>query len=175
MELVNLLPDEIKRIVYEYDTTYKDIFDSIIKTIPDAVMMYSLTKTKKDKYGWSKMKSIFKLRNMSMPNKHFQREDICIYDCSHSIIGLLQKKLNDFYGYNFKCNLQSDWNYFCYNGRSLYSKHYWYSDIAIHVNIFLRFAFQKYAAKSYISDKQLKKQMKRGRYMDMGHYQRCEV
>ena len=176
MELVNLLPDEIKRIIFEYDSTYKDIFDRIIETIPDTVMMYRSTKTKKDKYGWSKMNSIFKLRHGAYENIPWEpREVINIYSRSNSIIGLIEKKINNFYGYNYKCKWQSDWDYRYYNGRSLYSKYYCYRNIVIHVHIIMGFEFQKYAAKSYISDKHLRKKMKHGRYMDMGHYQRCEV
>tara|TARA_B100001093_G_scaffold519354_1_gene607978 strand:- start:53 stop:604 length:552 start_codon:yes stop_codon:yes gene_type:complete len=183
MELVNLLPDEIKRIIFEYDSTYKDIFNRIIETIPDTVMMYRSTKTKKDKYGWSKIKAIFKLRHQvprgsiwqSLLDQSLGGEVINIYSRSNSIIGLIEKKIIDFYGYNFKCKWQSDWDYRCYNGRSLYSKYYRYCNIIIHVHIIMGFEFQKYAAKSYISDKHLRKKMKRGRYMDMGHYQRRKV
>ena len=175
MNLINLLPDEIKRHIFEYDITYKEKFDKVIHSIPELVEQYSLSKTKKDKYGWSNVNAIFKLRNKSIPNKNYTHEHINIHDCSHSIINLLKIKMNDFYGYSYKCNYQSDWYYHKYNGRSIYSKYYEYPGISINVNIFLTFEYQKYSPKSYISDKHIKKRIKCGRYMDMGHYQRCEI
>ena len=47
MHLLHSLPCELKRHIYTYDATYKDIFDKIIKLIPDTVIMYGLRETKK--------------------------------------------------------------------------------------------------------------------------------
>ena len=174
MHLLHSLPCELKRHIYTYDATYKDIFDNIIKLIPDTIIMYGLRETKKNKNGWDKLDSIFKLRNSYTPNRIFVCENIHIWADNNSFVRFLESKLDDFYGYNNNNN-KFDWEYLHYNGRSIYLKSYIYPGLFINVYIYLNFEFQKYAPKSYISDKHLKRRVKRGRYMDMGHYQRREI
>lgn len=172
MNLFLSLPSDIKNIIYNYDPTYKDKLNKIINILPEIVLNNSLRRVDKNKYGWSKIDSIFKLLDPSVYKSLFQKETIYIHCRDVSDVKLFEKKICNFYGYNFK---KSDWLYHKCTTHSFYSTSYIYSFIHIRLFIFLRHEFQKYKLKCCMTDKQIKKNVLRGRYMDMGHYQRNHI
>ena len=97
-----------------------------------------------------------------------------------SYVKYVEKKLNDFYGRDYTVDKplkgRSVWNLRKYNCCSYYTRDYnSYPGIYVMIFIFLSSEYQKYIVKSCMTDKQIKKNVLRGRYMDMGHYQRNNV
>ena len=144
------------------------------------VSNFRLKNVEINKRGWSTVNAICKLRDPRVYKSLFNREHIYLRSNDMSYVKYVEKKLNDFYGGDYTADEPlkgwSVWNLRKYNCCSYYTRDYnSYPGIHVTIFIFLKAEFQKYIVKSCMTDKQIKKNVLRGRYMDMGHYQRNNV
>lgn len=180
MNLLYSLPSDIKQIIYEYDPTYNEKFNKIINLLPEMVSNFRLKNVEINKRGWSTVNAICKLRDPKVYKSLFNREHIYLRSNDMSYVKYVEKKLNDFYGGDYTVDESLKgwpvWNLRKYNCCSYYTRDYnSYPGIHVTLFIFLKSEFQIYPMKYFMTDKQLKKRVIDGRYMDMTHYQRNTV